>query len=463
MKKYNLLKVIGIAFGVTVLLSFLIYSGSYSSGTYTGTGATSPFGIFDWARTPLITIATFIQYGVVFLAIGAFYGVLNKVGAYSKLVECIVKKWKGKEKTLLVIVSASMAILSSLTGLSILLFTLVPFLVAIISSLGYNKKTAFAATVGSILVGTIGSTFGFSTYGYVINFLNLSITGYILPKVIIFVAITALYILFVLSFSKKEKDLEIPLYEKKSTKKSVVPLIVICSIVLVILLLGLYNWYYAFKTSFFVDLHSSITSLKIGSYPIFANLLGSVSELGFWGNYDMAAVLVFASLIIGWVYSLKFDEIIESMVDGIKKMAPTAFYAMIVSVIFGALYNSSTGNNFVSTINNCILGTVQGFKMIPTILSAGVSSIFYNDFYTLMNNYYGVYSLYEAAYLNLTGVILVAVNGLIMLVAPTSIILMAGLRYMDISYKDWIKYIWKFALAILAIIIIAFVIISSII
>ena len=44
-KKYNLLKVIGIAFLVFVVLSWFIPTGYYSSGTYTK-GETNPVGLY---------------------------------------------------------------------------------------------------------------------------------------------------------------------------------------------------------------------------------------------------------------------------------------------------------------------------------------------------------------------------------------------------------------------------------
>ena len=33
--------------------------------------------------------------------------------------------------------------------------------------------------------------------------------------------------------------------------------------------------------------------------------------------------------------------------------------------------------------------------------------------------------------------------GTAMLIAPTSLLLLAGLNYVNVSYKDWLKYIWR--------------------
>ena len=47
-----------------------------------------------------------------------------------------------------------------------------------------------------------------------------------------------------------------------------------------------------------------------------------------------------------------------------------------------------------------------------------------------------------------------SIYGLVMLVAPTSVMLMAGLAYMEVPYTKWLKFIWKVLLQILIAVII---------
>ena len=55
--------------------------------------------------------------------------------------------------------------------------------------------------------------------------------------------------------------------------------------------------------------------------------------------------------------------------------------------------------------------------------------------------------------------ILQSTYGLTSFVAPSSAMLLVGLSYLDIPYKDWMKYIWKFFVAMLVVIIVmAFII-----
>ncbi len=41
--------------------------------------------------------------------------------------------------------------------------------------------------------------------------------------------------------------------------------------------------------------------------------------------------------------------------------------------------------------------------------------------------------------------------GLVSFITPTSLFLIAGLSYLNISYKEWLKYIWKLLLQIFVI------------
>ena len=253
MKKYDLLKVLGITFLVIMLISWVVPAGVYSNSTFVSQEATSPIGLYDIFRTPLITIATFIQYGILFLAIGGFYGVLNKTGVYAKLVDRITDKWQKKQKKFLMITVAIFALLSSLFGLNSVIFILVPFFATILLKLGYKKITALASTVGAMLVGQIGCTLGLETWGYLrVVFYqmgyDITMTTLILVRIILFL-ITVLLFALLLSKNtknedkkaKKDEKVEIPLYEENTSKKGFVPLIIIglfvmhcCSLVFII-------------------------------------------------------------------------------------------------------------------------------------------------------------------------------------------------------------------------------------
>jgi len=462
MKKNDLLKVLGISFLVVLLLSWVIPAGVYSSGAYQALGSTAPIGLYDIFRTPLITIATFIQYGLLFLVIGGFYGVLNKTESYSKLIDKIVKKVN--KKVFLFITIGIFASLSSLTGMLNLLFVLVPFFTAVLLKYGYNKLNTFASTIGSMLLGQIGCILGFNIWGYLSLAFGLDMTTLLLARIILFLVITILFMLFINSKLRVDKtknsDITIPLYEEKKGKKSFVPLIVIFSITFVLLFVGLYDWNAAFNISIFNELDQAVLSFQIDGYPILSNLLGTVSPFGSFNNYDVITVLIIATLVVSWIYSIKFKDTLASFVEGAKEMIVPSVYAMLSCIIFTSIMNLENGNFLATIVNNF---TGEKFSLFGTVGSSSLISFVYNDFYYVLANFYGAFSLYDAAVMPIIALVFQTMYGLVMLIAPTSLFLLAGLSYLEIPYKDWMKYIWKFFLILLVVVLIFVIMMNGLI
>ena len=127
MKKYDLLKVLGITFAIIVLISWVVPAGIYSNGSFTSLDATNPIGLFDLVNIPLLVFNNFTEFGLLLLAIGGFYGVLNVTGVYPKLVDNVADRWNKKEKKFLIITTVVLSLLSSIIGLINVLFILVPF------------------------------------------------------------------------------------------------------------------------------------------------------------------------------------------------------------------------------------------------------------------------------------------------------------------------------------------------
>ena len=465
MKKNNLLKAIGIMFLIAVLLSWIIPTGSFTSESFSNAG-TIPVGIINLFRFPVMTMQTFVQYTIVFIAIGIFYGVLNKTGVYDNIVKDIAKKFKGKERIFLIAITIIYALLGSLTGLSTLMFLTIPFIAAILLVMGYDKISTLLATVGALLVGEAGSIFGFSGAGYIINTFSIKMTDEVITKIILFIILTGLYVYFVVRKSKlnkgKTKEEVIPFLVKDTkNKKSKMPLIVISLLFFIICFVGMYNWYYGWGIEFFNNLDQKINNLTIGTYPLLGNILNGISILGYWGNYELAIALVMVTIIIGWVYNVKFDDFIDGVKSGAKEILPVALYATICNVVFTIMIANQ--GNMYATIVNWLSGIKATFNIPVTSLIALSGSLFYSDFYYLLNNVSSVVNNYEAIYYPIAGVLFTGIYGIMMMILPSSVILVAGLKYFGISYTDWLKKIWLYILEALVILILVVVIVTMLI
>lgn len=457
MKKNSLLKALLIVFGIYVVLTWIIPAGYFSSGEFVDEG-TSPVGIFDLIIYPLITgtSSVFILTALAILCIGGLYGVLNKTGAYGKKLDQLAKKWKGREKTLLIIISVIFALMASLTGLTLPLFVFVPFAATLLLLVGYNKITAMLSTIGAILVGNMASIYGFNVAGYV-SYLTNDINDSIWLRILTFVLALGLLIFALIKNSKLEKKVsleEIPLYDKNIDKKSnIVPLVVMSCISTIILFVGMFNWNGVFGIELFDNIHDAITSFEIGGYDLFNKLIGTIPAFGSWTNYELCFVLVVTTLIIGKLYKLNIQEIVDSAKEGMKEILPVALWTIACNIIFLLMNADSNGYTIYSTIANAILGLSSNIYTLTLSIASVIGSIFYNDFPYFLSAIYSPSVAYSENY-TLIGIITQLIHGLVQLIAPTSVILVAGLTYFKVSYTKWLKNIWKLLVGLLVIVII---------
>ncbi len=467
MKKYNLIKVLGITFFIAVLLTWIIPAGQFSEGTFHSEGI-APLGVLDLFRTPLITFANFIQYGMAFLAIGGLYGVMNKTGVYSIIVDKIVKKFKEKKQSFLIFTIILFTLLSSLVGINMLLFVLVPFFATVLLLLGYSKITSLVTTVGSMLVGELGATYSSSVNTPLRYFFNISVHNEIITRIIFLIIIATLFVMFVLHSAKKEVTddekkgkLDIPLYKKNVKKdRTPLPLIIVCAFALLLLLIGMFDWVYSFDINVFREMHQSIMEVNINGFPIISNLIGSVNSLGNWSIYDLTLILIMLSLVLAWLYSLNLKDTIDSFIDGAKEMLPVALYATLVNILFSAIYFGQSGGDIFTTISNFLLNITESLNMVTMSLVSIIGSFFYNDFIQFSNVLSSITSTVYDNTLLYPKIVLILqfMHGLVMFVAPTSILLISGLAYFKISYKEWLQYIWKFLIKALLISIVVLII-----
>ena len=168
-KDYSLLLIVLIPIILYMLLTMFIPTGSFA-GEFTK-GEISSFGIYGVFSSFIASFSVLAQNIFFLLCVGGLYGVLNKTGAYQKIVDSVSEKSK---IGLLVITVLLFSIISSIFGGSMFVFStsstllggamiafmLLPFFVSVLIKAGYSKVSSMAATVGSTLIGVIASTCG---------------------------------------------------------------------------------------------------------------------------------------------------------------------------------------------------------------------------------------------------------------------------------------------------------------
>lgn len=484
MKKHSLFKTILIVLGCLVGVSFILsLLGYFVSGLE---GKFSFIALFDVGLNYVQSFYYFFDTVVYLLVIGAFYGVLNLVPAYKKLLDNISLKLKAHSKLFVFIMTGLFAVLTSLTGLTNVLLVFVPFIISIILLLGYDKLVAVSSTIVAMLVGFVGGIFvtfrdPSSYYGYsATTFEKLAgISDYanLWPKLILLVLGTALLIFFINRHIKNVQDKKVK-YELNDSNEVVVsevkgdykniktwPMIVMLVLIFVVLVMGYFPWNGLFGIECFDKFNEWLLGLKIGDFAIFSNIIsGNMYALGSWsslGSYMAIVItLIIFTLLIKVIYRVKFDEAISSFVAGAKKMVPTALLVVLTYDILVCAYNTS----FVSTIITWVSESKIGLNVVTSSIITALGTLLHSDLYYTVAGVFSpmISTVADESMYSVYAMTFQSIYGLVSIIGPTSLLLIFVLKYFDIPYTSWVKYIWRFVLMLLLLVILVLLVLALI-
>ena len=467
MENKKTIKILGLFFLFYMILSWVIVSGNFVDTGFTKTGF-NQIGLFDLLLAPINVFNNFVvsvtknidgfvekvSYGnilVAFISIGIFYGVLNKTDAYYNLVIDIKNKFSKKREVLLLSVAIIYYIISSLTGLNLLLFWFFPFICAVFNKLKFNKITIFTSTIGAMLIGQLGSLYNPTINGVNRVLFNISINDSIIIRSIFsfILLIVLLVFLFINDNKTNLTNEEVLLFDDKKklkNKKGYYPIIIVTSIISIILIVCMYNWYYMFDNAKITSSYNTIMSTGIKDYHFMKNILGISEAFGYWTGFSMSALLILSTVILSFLYRIKIDEIIDGAKRGIKDLIPTTFISLLsLSIIVISLYNS---NSFIYSVINNIFRISN--HSIGLFLSGILHNFFINDYFALLSSLSSpILTIVGIDNISLSLLITQVSHGLVSLITPFNIFLVSGLAYLNISFTSWIKYIWKVLLIII--------------
>lgn len=468
-EKHDLVKIILIAIVFTLVLTWIIPSGVYQGQDVTG--VITRTGFADLFLGGMMSVSFFLQQILFIVTVGAFYGVITKMEGYKKLVDSLSKKLKGHEIPFILIVSLLITGLTSITTNVFVLFLFIPFIITIARRLNLDNISAYAITFGSMLVGVIGATYGTEGLISFVNYLKYYTTATVDVEIAVRAGILLLaFVLFnffnvnhvkkVLSSKKANKEEKEDLFaveESKQKKAKTWPVAVGFIVLFLFVVLGFIDWETNFNITIFTEFHNWLLKLAIGDYTIISYLLGVNSNpLGEWQLYHIIVIMAFVLGILAFIYRVDFDNLLEGIETGIKKILKLVGIITLVYVVFVFMYWSPIVPAMVSWVE----GLADSFNPYLATISASISAFFHADFgytgYALGN----LLASYEGDTFNIAYVIYSSMNGLISMFAPTSVIAMVGLAYCDVPYKKWFSYIWKFLVGMLVCLLVIFTLLT---
>ncbi len=455
LKENNLLGVLLILFLVIFILSWVITPGRYIEGVYQTAEAIKPIGFFDLISIPILTLARAFHIVFFVIMLGGFYGILNQIPTYQQVVKNIAKKLDGK---IVIISSFLFLLLSAFSGNMFLLFLLAPFFISIIMLAKYDRMTAFAATIGAMLVGVIVAPLH-SLFLASFNFyFDYNYTNFLIEKIVAFWVLAVIYIYWVNKKKQKNKPEEIPLF-KNNKQKSERGLNFIFGFLSVLFFLFLafvmFDWFHALGIEGVREF-----SLQLSRDSFLGLILGRFEQFGYWGSYDLIIFMVFYLMLITYIFQLKWEKVKEGFIWGANQVAKPAFYMLLTLIFYYTITHIQGQENLYQTLVYHVMNFVGENSLISYGLLGFLSTIFYSNIPELVGEMTQFISFVNVGLKPMIPLVTQVFYAIGLIFVPTSLYLVGGLVLLKIPYFEWLKYIYKILL-VLTVVVLGFIMILT--
>lgn len=465
--------VLMIIIAIMAVLTWIIPAGQYDAdksgnlitGTYK-TVAQNPQGIWDVLMAPIramlgkeptkaaIDVAFFI------LMVGGFLGVVNETGALDVGIASIVKKYKGREKMLIVVLMPLFALGGSTYGMGEETMAFYPLLVPVMMAVGFDSLTAVAIILLGSQIGCLASTLNPFATGIASATAGVGTGDGIVLRLIFFVVMTALGTYFVyryadkiqkdptksLVYSHREEDLKhfnvdaVANVESTLSKKQK-QVLVLFVLTFVLMIMSFIPW-----TDLNVNVFENFNKWLVG-IPVIGKIVGtSTSALGTWYFPEGAMLFAVMGIIIGFVYRMKEDRFITVFINGAADLLGVA---LIVAVARGIQVIMNDGMITATILH---WGEV-GLKGLSSQVFIVLTYIFYLPMSFLIPSSSGLASATMGImaplgkFVNVPASLIItayqSASGLLNLVTPTSGIVMGALALGRIDLGTWWKFVAK--------------------
>ena len=471
-----------IIIAIMAVLTWIIPAGQYKvdkagaiiAGSYESVKQ-NPQGIWDVLMAPINAMlgkaptSAAIDVAFFILMVGGFLGVVNETGTLDVGIASIVRKYKGREKMLILILMPLFALGGTTYGMGEETMAFYPLLVPVMMAVGFDSLTGVAIILLGSQIGCLASTLNPFATGIASSTAGVSLGEGIILRLIFWVVLTGLSTWFVykyadkiqkdptksLTYATREEDMKFFNVGEDDDKvnstltKKQKQVFVLFVLTFVLMVLSFIPWS-GLGIKFFDNFNSWLTGL-----PVVGQIIGSsTAALGTWYFPEGAMLFAFMGILIGIVYGLKEEQIISSFMAGAADLLSVA---LIVAIARGIQVIMNNG-----MITDTILNWgKQGLSGLSSQVFIVLTYIFYLPMSFLIPSSSGLASATMGImaplgeFVNVRPSLIItayqSASGVLNLIAPTSGIVMGALALGRINIATWWKFMAKLVVAVIVI------------
>ena len=464
------------------VMTWIIPAGAFVDGVYKSQPQ-NPQGIWDVLMAPIRAMlgttpeegslikgtSAAIDVAFFILMVGGFLGVVNETGMLDTGIASIVKKYKGREKMLILVLMPLFALGGTTYGMGEETMAFYPLLVPVMMAVGFDSLTGVAIILLGSQIGCLASTLNPFATGIASSTAGVGLGEGIILRLIFWVVLTGLSTWFVykyadkiqkdptksLTYATREEDMKFfNVGEDEENVNSTLTkkqkqVFVLFVLTFVLMVLSFIPWS-DLGIPYFEAFNKWLTGL-----PVVGQIIGtSTPALGTWYFPEGAMLFAFMGVLIGIVYGLKEEQIISSFMTGAADLLSVA---LIVAIARGIQVIMNNG-----MITDTILNWgKQGLSGLSSQVFIVLTYIFYLPMSFLIPSSSGLASATMGImaplgeFVNVRPSLIItayqSASGVLNLIAPTSGIVMGALALGRINIATWWKFMAKLVVAVIVI------------
>lgn len=415
---------------ICILTAFIVFLGFITHFFPMKDAYINSVSFSDILMSPILGLENVFAFNLFILMIGAFVNLLVKIGFFDNL-KGVISKFEKKRLVLITILMFLFSLLGLLNIFENLIFIIIPIGI-VLSFLQIGADFSFSMIAFGLLSGLLGRGIVEVFNNPLIRDMNINHNLIILLSIIMWLVSFIIVLYFVLhSFEhcidkKDEKVLskELEVDEKiiigKKNKYHKINLF-LGIFTFLVLLIGIIPWH-----SFGINIFNNWSSFLTGEI------------LGNWNYYDCSLFLGIMFFVTSLINGFNEEEIIDSFIKGGSKWFKVFLVTSLAGGILTLITMTNLDNNLIDMLISCLEKTSIVFFTLITALINIVNSFAgnsYIDLFRILSNF----DISKEVML----ITSIGIDGLSKVLAPTSLMLIAGLTINKIEYSTWFKWSLK--------------------
>ena len=409
-----------------------------------------PQGVGDVIQASFHGFYDAVDVALFILMVGGFLGVVMATGAIDAGVSNVIRILGGREILLIPV----MMVLFSLGGTSFGMWeetmAFYPLLIPVFVAAGYDPLVGIAVVLLGSGAGVLASTVNPFATGIASGFAGVSLGDGLMVRLVMLAVFDAAAIWYVMHYAAKVRS-----HPERS------------------LVAGFSRKFESKKGGGVPDLNGKrkLTLLLFaGVFLVMVYAVIPFDEIGLplpalhWWFPELSGLFLGGAVVIGLVYGLKEQELVDSFVSGAADLVGVAF---IIGISRGITVLMD-GGKITDTVLYWGEHALEGAGSVGFIL---LVYLIYLPLSILIPSSSGLATLSVpimaplGQFAGIGGELIVtafqSASGLVNIVTPTAAVVMGGLALGDVPYDRWVKFVWKLIL-IFFLLTIAFLMVSAV-